>query len=399
MDSPTMLPAENASQRIETGLRSSRFVPSFPTLWPHMLFMPRAAAVLPFPFAEASTRYYFLARYGIYDVARSWGLSGKEVLFPAYFHSVELDALLAAGAQVRFYPVHRELRVDVDEVARMIGPRTAAVYVIHYGGFPGPIQALAALCRERGIRLIEDAALALLSKVDDRPLGSFGDAGIFCLYKTIPTPTGGAVVMPSGWPASLAEPRPFSAVRAGVRAGNLILLNLEMRGITGSRQLRQIGQRLRRLRRGAESPHRVRPGSTFDRSLIGLGVGPFARRVIQHQDYSSIIARRRHNYLRLVERLGSVLPPIFTDLPAGLCPLFYPFQTGHREQLLQAVRARGAEIGEFWPEQHPMIPPGAFPEVDQIRKTALWLPCHQDLNDESIDALAAVVLQARSQIE
>ena len=398
MDSPNMVPAETAGQRVETALRVRRFVPNFPTLWPHMLLVPRPDVALPFPFAEMSTRYYFLARYGIYDIARTFSLAGKEVLFPAYFHGVELDALLTAGVRPRFYPVHRDLEVDVDEVARLIGPTTAAVYVIHYAGFSAPVKALAALCRERGIRLIEDAALALLSQVDDHPLGSFGDAGIFCLYKTIPTPSGGAVVLPSGWPASVAEPRPFPAVRAAARASNLILLNLEMRGVTGSRELRQIGRRLRR-RRSAESQHDALPGSTFDRSLIGLGVGPFARRIIRKQDYPAIIARRRHNYLRLAERLSSVLPPISADLPAGVCPLFYPFKTRHRERLLRAVRTRGAEIGEFWPDQHPTIPPGAFPEVDEIRKTALWLPCHQDLNDESIDWLAGVVLQAMSQIE
>src|SRR5690606_23210046 len=95
--------------------------------------------------------------------ARLWGLAGKEVLFPSYFHGVELDALLEAGARVRFYPVDRRMQVDPRQVVQRIGKETAAVYLIHYVGFPGPVEELAAICEERGVRLIEDCALALLS--------------------------------------------------------------------------------------------------------------------------------------------------------------------------------------------------------------------------------------------
>jgi hypothetical protein len=390
------IPTESANRRVDDSGRRRGFIPNFPTLWPHLLVGRKAASPLPFPFEEPSIRYYFLARYGIYDVARSWGLSGKEVLFPAYFHSVELDALVAAGVQVRFYPVHKGLRVDVDEVARLIGPSSAAVYVIHYAGFPGPVEGLAALCRERGLRLIEDAALALLSQSGGRPLGSFGDAAVFCLYKTIPTPIGGAVVMPSGWAEDVAKPRPYPAIGAGARAVNLILLNLEMRGIIGTGSLRRIALRLRR--RPDRPPHGLPPGSTFDRRLIGLGAGPFAPRVIEREDYPAIVERRRHNYLRLTQRLSPVLPPIFPTLPVGVCPLFYAFQTPHRQRLLDVLGRRGVEIGEFWPERHPAIAAGSFPEVDEIRRTALWLPCHQDLDDDTIDGLAAVVLEAISEI-
>lgn len=397
VESTGLMPAEHEAPRIKRA-PDRRLVPPFPTLWPHMLRRAASIAALPFPFSEPATRYYALARYGIYDIARAFELEGREVLFPAYFHSVELDALLAAGVRPRFYPVHEKMQVDIDEVARLVEPQTAAIYVIHYGGFPGPVAELADLCRARGIRLIEDAALALLSRLGDRPLGSFGDAAIFCLYKTVPVPTGGAVLLPGGWPASTVLPRPFPVLKAGTRAANLILLNLEMRGIAGARQLGEVARLLgRRIRRGA-SPHTLAPGATFDRRWIGMGVGPFVRRILPNQDYGMIVQVRRRNYQRLKERLSAALPPIFSDLPVGVCPLFYPFQSRSREPLLQLLRSRGLSIGEFWPEQHPAIPVGAFPEVDAIRQTALWLPCHQDLTDAAIDWMASVVLDAASRL-
>src|SRR5262249_25806204 len=68
------------------------------------------------------------------------------------------------------------------------------LFVIHYLGWPQPISELASLCRRRGIILVEDCALSLLSEVDGRPLGTFGDYAIFCLYKTLPVPNGALLV-------------------------------------------------------------------------------------------------------------------------------------------------------------------------------------------------------------
>src|SRR5204863_288292 len=128
---------------------------------------------------------------------------------------VELDALLTAGVRPRFYPVHRDLEVDVDEVARLIGPTTAAVYIIHYAGFSAPVKALAALCRERGIRLIEDAALALLSQVDDHPpppqlpeTGGTSELGIASHQRR-----------PAGWGMSALLPVQDQAPRAAFASG------------------------------------------------------------------------------------------------------------------------------------------------------------------------------------
>src|SRR5204862_512234 len=68
------------------------------------------------------------------------------------------------------------------------------LYVIHYLGWPQPILELRELCKERGIVLIEDCALSLLSQFNGRPLGTFGDYSVFCLYKTLPVPNGGMLI-------------------------------------------------------------------------------------------------------------------------------------------------------------------------------------------------------------
>src|SRR5438093_13551484 len=96
--------------------RERFFAPAYPSLSLRMLLPPPRSADVPFPFSNPGARYFYLARNGIYALARLWGLNGREILFPAYFHGVELEALLQAGVRVRFYPVREGMHVQVDDV-------------------------------------------------------------------------------------------------------------------------------------------------------------------------------------------------------------------------------------------------------------------------------------------
>ncbi len=71
-----------------------------------------------------------------------------------------------------------------------------AVIVTHLYGMPAKIQEIKSICDEYGIYLIEDAAEALGSLVDDQPVGGFGNFGIISFNgnKIITTSGGGALV-------------------------------------------------------------------------------------------------------------------------------------------------------------------------------------------------------------
>jgi perosamine synthetase len=372
----------------------SFFVSVYPSLRPHMLFRRTAADEVTFPFGRPALRYFYLARNGISFLARQWHLEDQEVLFPAYFHGVELEALLAAGVQPRFYPVHRSMRVDVDDVCSLISPRTRAVYLIHYLGFPGPVEPLAEICRARGLLLIEDCALALLSQLGDRPLGSFGDAAIFCLYKTLPVPNGGVLFtaedrVSSGKPA-LRRPSVPSTLACTACA---FWRRLRFQHNGGPPTL------LGMVRRSARSVSRkigvAKIGTDhFDLSHADLAMSRVCHWILAGQDFHSIVERRRRNYSHLLKRLRSVCPPVFEELPRGVCPLFYPLQTHHKPALLERLFDGGIEAVNFWSQTPSIVPKGMFPEVDELRRTILELPCHQDLTVEAVDRIAAEVCAA-----
>jgi dTDP-4-amino-4,6-dideoxygalactose transaminase len=126
-------------------------------------------------------------------------------------------------------------------------------------------------------------------------------------------------------------------------------------------------------------------------------MSPFARRIAQAQDLEAIVERRRRNYFFLLGRLRDVSPPLFNQLPAGVSPLFYPLVVEDKAEVLARLHARGIEAIDFWKHFHPACDASAFPEVAQLRRSIVEIPCHQDLTPEVMAEVATVVRGALTQ--
>jgi dTDP-4-amino-4,6-dideoxygalactose transaminase len=85
--------------------------------------------------------------------------------------------------------------IDFDQVEAAITPRTRAIMPVHFAGLPVDMDRLYRLAKERNLRVIEDAALAIGSRWRGRLIGSFGDLVCFSFHpnKNITTIEGGAV--------------------------------------------------------------------------------------------------------------------------------------------------------------------------------------------------------------
>ena len=109
-------------------------------------------------------------------------------------------AMLHTGATVRFADSTSldDFSLDPAEIDRLVTPRTKAVVVVHYGGFPADMDAIRAAADRHGLLVIEDAAHALGSELDGEPCGPFGDAGCFSFFpnKNMTTGEGGMIVVP-----------------------------------------------------------------------------------------------------------------------------------------------------------------------------------------------------------
>jgi dTDP-4-amino-4,6-dideoxygalactose transaminase len=124
---------------------------------------------------------------------------GRSVVVPSNTFMATPLAVVAAGATPVFGDCRRDdLCLSLDETERLIDAfDPAAVFLVHIGGHIAfDADAIAELCRDRGVVLLEDCAHAHGASWNGRRPGTFGDAGIYSLYatKTISTGEGGVLV-------------------------------------------------------------------------------------------------------------------------------------------------------------------------------------------------------------
>jgi dTDP-4-amino-4,6-dideoxygalactose transaminase len=132
---------------------------------------------------------------------RAVGVEGREVVVPANTFYATAAAVLQAGARPVFADVDAgTFALNAATTAAALTPRTAAVVIVHIGGLiPPQVDEVRALCDQRGIALVEDAAHAHGSSFDGRFAGSFGAAAAFSFYptKVVTSGEGGMVLTSS----------------------------------------------------------------------------------------------------------------------------------------------------------------------------------------------------------
>jgi dTDP-4-amino-4,6-dideoxygalactose transaminase len=139
------------------------------------------------------------ARVGIFLAVRALIQPGQRVVLSPYTISDVINMVVCAGGVPVFADLERETcNVDPADVERLVDGDTGAVMVTHLHGLACDMGRIAAVCRERGVPLLEDAAQAFGARFEGQPVGSFGDAGIysFGMYKNVNAFFGGMVVTP-----------------------------------------------------------------------------------------------------------------------------------------------------------------------------------------------------------
>ena len=92
-------------------------------------------------------------------------------------------AVSHVGARLVFVDIDPATgQMDAGKLERAITPRTKAVLPVHMFGHPAPMDRITAICRARGIRVVEDIAQAPLAEVQGKKVGSFGDLACYSFY-------------------------------------------------------------------------------------------------------------------------------------------------------------------------------------------------------------------------
>ncbi|MER7624966.1 DegT/DnrJ/EryC1/StrS family aminotransferase [Streptomyces sp. NPDC126503] len=320
------------------------------------------------------------ATAGLFLATELLGLGpGDDVVLPSMSFVAAGNAVAATGARPVFCDVDpRTLNPTAEDVERALTPRTKAVVVLHYGGYPGDIERVAALCRDRGVHLVEDAACAVASDVRGTRAGTFGDLAMwsFDSMKVLVTGDGGMLYVRDAELArtartlayhGLEQSSGFAAAKVSarwwdlnVRAFGRRVIGNDVTAAIGSVQLRRLPGFTARRRAIAE---------TYDRLLAGAD--------------------------------GITTPP---PLPDGHTSSYYFYWVQlESARVRDAVAADLLERGVYttlrYPPLHKVPAYGAdadadLPGTDRAADTTLLLPLHQGLDDADVRTVAGELRKA-----
>jgi len=122
---------------------------------------------------------------------------GDEVITVAAGFPTTVNPIIQNQAVPVFVDVELGTYVPtIERVAAAMGPKTKAVMIAHTMGVPYDVETLADLCRRKNLWLIEDCCDALGTKLNGRPVGTFGDLATISFYPAhqMTMGEGGAVI-------------------------------------------------------------------------------------------------------------------------------------------------------------------------------------------------------------
>ena len=141
--------------------------------------------------------------------------SGDEVITSAMSFFAAPNMILKVGATPVFVDCDLATRnIDFDQVEACITPRTRAIMPTHFAGLPVDMERLYAIAQKHGLRVIEDAALAIGSRWRGQRIGAFGDLVALSFHpnKNMTTIEGGALLMSDAAEAKLFEKLRFHGI-------------------------------------------------------------------------------------------------------------------------------------------------------------------------------------------
>jgi dTDP-4-amino-4,6-dideoxygalactose transaminase len=139
------------------------------------------------------------ATAGLHLALEALGIGpGDEVITTTHTFTATAEVVRYLGADVRLVDIDPvTLNIDPAAIEAAITPRTKAIIPVHYAGMAVDMDAVLAIARRHGLKVVEDAAHALPTTHGGRLVGTLGsDVTVFSFYanKTITTGEGGMLV-------------------------------------------------------------------------------------------------------------------------------------------------------------------------------------------------------------
>lgn len=287
-----------------------------------------------------------------------------------------------ASANCILFERGKPIFVDIDPVTYNIAPgaieaaitsRTKAILPVHVFGRPCDIEAVLAIARRHGLVVIEDACEAIGAEYRGRPVGSFGQTGVFAFYpnKQLTTGEGGVLVTDDDRVARQC----YSWRNQGRRDSGGWLEHDEI-------------------------------GYNYRLSDINCALG-----ISQMTRLEEIVTARQRVaalYDQALSTISEIVPPRLDEPHCRISWFVYvvrladEFNRGHRDQLIAELRKRGVDCRNYFPPIHlqPLYRrmfqyrPGSFPVTEHVSDRTVALPFFNRLSERQIESVCTALREA-----
>ena len=297
---------------------------------------------------------------------------GDDVLAPSLTFVATFQAIRATGARaIPCEVVPGTLTLDVDDLRKRLTPATKAIVPVHYASGVGDLDAIYDFAKEKGLRVVEDAAHAFGGTHHGKLVGSFGDVACFSFdgIKNITCGEGGAVFS--------ADPKVVQAVA-----------DARLLGVEKDTDRRFAGERSWEFDVSA-------PGWRYHMPNISAAIGREQLRKLPE-----FVKVRRALSKRYVANLTGVpgLELLRHDWDA-VAPHIFVVRVldGRRDELRSHLLANGVECGIHYKPNHLLTlfsenPSGRpFPVTERVYGEILTLPLQAALTEGEVDRVSGLV--------
>lgn len=355
------------------------------------------------------------ARYAFYLLLRAHGIGeGDEVVMPGLTYFAIPSIAVTAGVRPVFADVGLHTHVlDPAAFEAAITPRTRAVVPTHLYGTPCDMDAIVAIARKHGIRVIEDCAQSTGARYKGTRVGHLGDAAYytFGLTKNITSLTGAMLTTDDDAVAAWCREQIDSSTPAAMgRNVKETLTGIAMRIATHPmvypltldpviRWGNWLGKDPIHDRFGEPEVLYDEVPKSFRTSRPRAVQGAVG--LSQLERIEALNGARIRNGRFLDEHLAHVPGLGVPAYPAGAEPIYMSFVVHHRKRdaLMAALRKRGVDTTVGYMNDcsdHPLFPDYRRPcrNAARIKEEQVHLPVHPTLDDKDLAHLVEAVRSA-----
>src|SRR3989338_1338746 len=107
---------------------------------------------------------------------------GDEVITAANTFVATVGAIAMCGATPVFVDNNEQFTMDVSKIEAVITSKTKAIMPVYLSGCPAHMSGIMKIAEKHNLKVIEDAAQAILASIDGQHVGSWGEAAAFSLH-------------------------------------------------------------------------------------------------------------------------------------------------------------------------------------------------------------------------